>query len=88
MTARTPGTTKTRRFVGPILIALGFVTGVVHLLISLPQRQPHMPALWDAATGYPAAALLFIFGIILTTQPPEAPRRHAPPSTTQTGPHP
>lgn len=74
MTARTPSTTRTRRFVGPILIALGLLTGGAHLLMSLPQRQPHLPALWDAATGYPAAALLFIVGIILTTHPPETPK--------------
>lgn len=69
MTARRFIATRTRRFVGPILMTLGLLTGVGHLLASTPQRQPHMSPLWDAVTGYPAAALLFIVGIILTKQP-------------------
>ena len=66
MTAKTLIATRARRFVGPILMTLGLLTGVAHFLTTSPQRQPHMSALWDAATGYPAAALLFIIGIILT----------------------
>ena len=73
MTTRKSAIIKTGQLVGPILMTLGPVIGVVHLLTSSPQRQPHMSALWDAATGYPAAALLFILGIILTKQ-----RRHTP----------
>ena len=58
-----------RRYAGPILMTLGVLTGVVHILVSSPQRQPHMSALWDVVTGYPLAALLFIVGTILTKQP-------------------
>lgn len=72
-----PAATRARPFVGPLLITLGLLAGGVHLLISSPRRFPHMPVLLDAVTGYPAAALLFIFGVILTQNPPRT-RSRAP----------
>lgn len=69
--------------IGKVLLLVGPLIGVAHVLINPPQRLPHMPALWDAVTGYPAAALIFILGIVLT----QTPRwKHLAPSTTTLNP--
>lgn len=81
MTRQEPASTKARPLVGPLLIVFGFVTVGAHLVISPEGRFPHMPPLLDAVTGYPAAALLFILGVILTQHPPRT-RSRAPRKST------
>lgn len=53
---------------GQILMVLGALVALIHMIAHLapPEQQPGLAL--DIAVGYPAAALLFLFGAMLAGQ--------------------